>query len=160
MLGDAIEAIENRFRNQRSMVFGATYLAALNPDFLLLIIKECLQYAPSQPSSETSNNTMPPVISRCLQVLETITRACPALLPALLLSARTKFITGDIKSAEATLQYVLESIDSTSSEAHLLMAQIQLHQDKVMQAQQSLEVGLSYNFEVNNGFHFCFTINV
>ena len=30
------------------------------------------------------------------------------------------------------------------------MAQIQLHQDKVMQAQQSLEVGLSYNFEVRN----------
>lgn len=30
------------------MSFGATYLAALNPDFLLLIVNECLIYAPNQ----------------------------------------------------------------------------------------------------------------
>lgn len=30
------------------MIFGATYLAALNPDFLLLIVNECLLYAPNQ----------------------------------------------------------------------------------------------------------------
>ena len=39
--------------------------------------------------------------------------------------------------------------DSTSSDAHLLMAEIQLHQGNYKQAQQSLEVGLSYNFEVS-----------
>lgn len=42
------------------------------------------------------------------------------------------------------------SPDSTSSEAHLLMAQIQLYQGNYKQAQQSLEVGLSYNFEVRD----------
>ena len=34
--------------------------------------------------------------------------------------------------------------------AHLLMAQIQLHQGNYLNAQQSLEVGLSYNFEVRD----------
>lgn len=42
------EAIENHFKNHRGMSFGATYLAALNPDFLLLIVNECLLYAPNQ----------------------------------------------------------------------------------------------------------------
>lgn len=38
--------------------------------------------------------------------------------------------------------------DQTYSEAHLLMAQIFLQQGKFKQASQSLEVGLSFNFDV------------
>ncbi|MPC68651.1 Tetratricopeptide repeat protein 21B [Portunus trituberculatus] len=143
------EAIDNHFKNHRGMSFGATYLAALNPDFLLLIVNECLIYAPNQPSpTEGLGHNMPGVVKQALLVLETITRACPALLAALILSARLKFIMGDIKGSAASLQHVLDNIDSTSSEAHLLMAQIQLYQGNFKQAQQSLEVGLSYNFEV------------
>ncbi|KAK7082681.1 Tetratricopeptide repeat protein 21B [Halocaridina rubra] len=143
------EAIENHFKNYRSMSFGATYLAALNPDFLLLIVNECLLYVPNQPSSTGSSaSSMPPIVTRILLVLEAITRACPALLTALVLSARIKYITGDVKNAASSLQHVLDTIDSTNSEAHLLMAQIQLHMGNYKQAQQSLEVGLSYNFEV------------
>ncbi|XP_050699357.1 tetratricopeptide repeat protein 21B-like [Eriocheir sinensis] len=143
------EAIDNHFKSHRGMSFGSTYLAALNPDFLLLIVNECLIYAPNQPSpTEGVGQNIPPVVTQALLVLETITRACPALLTALILSARLKFITGDVKGAAASLQHVLETIDSTSSEAHLLMAQIQLYQGNFKQAQQSLEVGLSYNFEV------------
>ncbi|CAL4107788.1 unnamed protein product, partial [Meganyctiphanes norvegica] len=151
ILGLLNEAIENHFKNHRGMSFGATYLAALNPDFLLLIVNECLLYAPNQPDDGgggTSSGVVPPVVKRSLLVLEAITRACPALLPALVLAANTKFITGDVKGASAILHHILEDIDSTSSEAHLLMAQIQLHQGNYKQAQQSLEVGLSYNFEV------------
>ena len=43
---------------------------------------------------------------------------------------------------------MLETRDSSYAEAHLLLAQVQLHQGKFMNAKQSLEVGLSYNFEV------------
>ncbi|XP_071548285.1 tetratricopeptide repeat protein 21B-like [Panulirus ornatus] len=149
ILGLLHEAIENHFKNHRGMSFGATYLAALNPDFLLLIVNECLLYAPNQPNpGEGIGNSVPSVVKRALLVLEAITRACPALLTALTLSARVKFITGDVKGAATSLQHVLDNIDSTSSEAHLLMAQIQLYQGNYKQAQQSLEVGLSYNFEV------------
>ncbi|XP_027210397.1 tetratricopeptide repeat protein 21B-like isoform X1 [Penaeus vannamei] len=142
------EAIDNHFKNHRGMAFGSTYLAALNPDFLLLIVHECLLYAPNQPSDTATTTEVPPVVKRALLVLDAITRACPALLTALVLSARTKFVTGDVKGASTILQHVLDEIDSTSSDAHLLMAQIQLHQGNFKQAQQSLEVGLSYNFEV------------
>ncbi|XP_069186237.1 tetratricopeptide repeat protein 21B isoform X2 [Procambarus clarkii] len=149
ILGMLHEAIDNHFKNHRGMSFGATYLAALNPDFLLLIVNECLLYAPNQPSpTEGAGENIPEVVKRALGVLESITRACPALLPALILSANLKFITGDLKGAATSLQYVLDNIDSTSSDAHLLMAQIQLYQGNYKQAQQSLEVGLSYNFEV------------
>ena len=48
----------------------------------------------------------------------------------------------------STLQHVLDNIDPTCADSHLLMAQIQLHQGNFLNAQQSLEVGLSYNFEV------------
>ncbi|XP_068223465.1 tetratricopeptide repeat protein 21B-like [Palaemon carinicauda] len=143
------EAIENHFKSYRSLSFGATYLAALNPDFLLLIVNESLLYVPNQPSSTgAAGSNMPPIMNRILLVLEAITRACPALLAALILSARIKYITGDVKTAASSLQNVLDNIDSTSAEAHLLMAQIQLFQGNYKQAQQSLEVGLSYNFEV------------
>lgn len=53
---------------------------------------------------------MPGVVKQALLVLETITRACPALLAALILSARLKFITGDIKGSAASLQHVLDNI--------------------------------------------------
>lgn len=53
---------------------------------------------------------MPPVVTRALLVLDAVTRACPALLTALVTSARLKFITGDIKGAAAGLQHVLDNI--------------------------------------------------
>lgn len=49
-------------------------------------------------------------MKRALLVLDAITRACPALLTALVLSARTKFVTGDVKGASTILQHVLDEI--------------------------------------------------
>ena len=40
----------------------------------------------------------------------------------------------------------------TSSQARLLMAQVQLMQGNYKQAQQSLEVGISFNFEVSRSW--------
>ena len=62
-----------------------------------------------------------------------------------------KFLfSGDLKSGVSTLQHILDNIDPTDADCHLLMAQIQLHQGNILNAQQSLEVGLSYNFEVRD----------
>ena len=52
-----------------------------------------------------------------------------------------------MESAQAVLQNCIHQ-DQTFSDAHILMAQILLHQDNYKAANQSLEVGLSYNFEV------------
>ena len=54
---------------------------------------------------------------------------------------------GDLASAQATLQHCLDQ-DATFSDAHILMAQIHLNQGNFKLANQSLEVGLSYNFQV------------
>lgn len=56
---------------------------------------------------------------------------------------------GDIDSAQGTLNHCLE-MENTYSDAHILMAQIYLYQNNFKLANQSLEVGLSYNFEVNH----------
>ena len=44
----------------------------------------------------------------------------------------------------------MDNLDPTMAEAHLLMAQIQVHEGNYLSAQQNLEVGLSYNFEVRD----------
>ena len=61
-----------------------------------------------------------------------------------------RYLAGDIAAATSTLQHVIDNLDPTLAEAHLLMAQIQLHQGNHVKAQQSLEVGLSYNFQVRD----------
>ena len=83
-------------------------------------------------------------------ILEPVTKACPGLKDALYLLSKAKFLSGDLKSAVSTLQHILDNIDPTDADCHLLMAQIQLHQGNFMNAQSSLEVGLSYNFEVRD----------
>ena len=45
---------------------------------------------------------------------------------------------------------LVDNLDPTMAEAHLLMAQIQVHEGNYLSAQQNLEVGLSYNFEVRD----------
>ena len=83
-------------------------------------------------------------------ILEPVTKACPGLKDALFLLSKSKFLSGDLKSAVSTLQHVLDNIDPTDADCHLLMAQVQLQQGNFLNAQQSLEIGLSYNFEVRD----------
>ena len=61
-------------------------------------------------------------------ILEPVTKACPGLRDALFLLAKARYLAGDIKAAMSTLQHVVDNLDPTLAEAHLLMAQIQLHQ--------------------------------
>ena len=60
--------------------------------------------------------------------MEPVTKACPGLRDALFLLAKARYLAGDIKAAMSTLQHVVDNLDPTLAEAHLLMAQIQLHQ--------------------------------
>ena len=57
-------------------------------------------------------------------ILETVTRACPGLRDALFLVSKARYLSGDIKAAISTLQHVVDNIDPTMAEAHLLMAQV------------------------------------
>ena len=142
------EAVESHFRAVRGLTFGPDYLTVMNPDFVVLLVKEYLMYAPSNPATQGQAIAAP--LKKSLMILEPVTKACPGQKDALYLLSKAKFLSGDLKSAVSTLQHVLDNIDPTDAECHLLMAQIQLHQGNFLNAQQSLEVGLSYNFEVRD----------
>ena len=75
------EAIENHYKQLRGLGFGTTYLAALNPDFLLMIVQECLIYAPIKDSLSSSTETEAmasggglsfTLVKRCAMVLESV----------------------------------------------------------------------------------------
>ncbi|XP_063227668.1 tetratricopeptide repeat protein 21B-like [Bacillus rossius redtenbacheri] len=129
--------------------FGCEYLLQLNPDFLLQVVKEYLLYVPVQ-MDVLSVQDVPESLEKTKFILETVTKACPGLLEALHQLAKVQFLSGDIKSAAATLQHILDDVDATFSDAHLLMAQIHSRQDNFQGAAQSLEVGLSYNFKIRD----------
>ena len=142
------DAVDSHFRAVRGLTFGSEYLTVMNPDFVVLLVKEYLMYAPNNPATQGQAIAAP--LKKSLLVLEPVTKACPGLKDALYLLSKAKYLSGDLKSAVSTLQHILDNIDPTDADCHLLMAQIQLHQGNFLNAQQSLEVGLSYNFEVRD----------
>ncbi|KAK3772094.1 hypothetical protein RRG08_061179 [Elysia crispata] len=141
------EAIELHFAGLKGLPLGIDYYCRLNPDFLLQVIKDYLQFGPQTPV--ISGQPVSPVLRRCHQVLDPLTRAVPGLMDGLFLIAKVKYLAGDIAAAQTTLQHCLDQ-DATFSDAHILMAQIQLSQGNYKLASQSLEVGLSYNFQVRD----------
>lgn len=141
------EAVEIHFNALKGNPLGPQYYLLLNPDFLLQMIKDFLVFAPTQPIKQ--GQPPDPLLKRCSQVLEALTRTVPGLLEALYLMAKVRFLQGDIDSAQGTLNHCLE-MENTYSDAHILMAQIHLYQNNFKLANQSLEVGLSYNFEVRD----------
>lgn len=131
--------------------FGEHYLLLLDPDFLLDVTKEYLNYAPKQADmSDKAKLVKQPssVIVKSLEILKVLTNACPGLLEGLHLLAKVQFLIGDMPSAMKTLQHILKEVDASSADAHLLMAQIYIQQGLHQRAAQSLEMGLSYNFKV------------
>lgn len=141
------EAVDAHFTSLKGLALGVKYFYSLNPDFLLQIINDYLVYAPTE--AQNPGQPPPPLLKRCAAVLDPLTKSVPGLLEGLYLMAKVKYLSGEIDSAKAMLVHCLDQ-DSTFSDAHLLMAQIHLQQQNYKLAEQSLEVGLSYNFEVRN----------
>ena len=52
-----------------------------------------------------------------------------------------RYLSGDLKQAVSTLRHVLDNLDPTFAEAHLLMAQIQMQQGNFLNAQQVYLLG-------------------
>uniref|UniRef100_A0A667H581 Tetratricopeptide repeat protein 21B n=1 Tax=Lynx canadensis TaxID=61383 RepID=A0A667H581_LYNCA len=88
-----------------------------------------------------------PLLRRCTSILETIVRTVPGLLQAVFLIAKVKYLSGDIEAAYNYLQHCLEH-NPSYADAHLLIAQVYLSQEKFKLCSQSLELCLSYNFKV------------
>lgn len=149
-----IESCEIQFRNLQTLPYGSEYLRRFDPDFLLQVTSQLLHHAPIQ----TTNHTSPSAtlvkenlhisLKHSLNILETVVKACPGLILGVFQLARVQYLCGEITTSAATLQRILQDIDPTFSDAHLLMAQIHIHAKNFQRASQSLEVCLSHNFKV------------
>ncbi|XP_071475217.1 tetratricopeptide repeat protein 21B isoform X2 [Marmota flaviventris] len=141
------EVLDTHFSNLEDLPLGIQYFEKLNPDFLLEIITDYLNFCPMQPASP--GQPLSPLLRRCTSVLEIIVRTVPGLLQAVFLVAKVKYLSGDIEAAYNNLQHCLEHSPSYA-DAHLLMAQVYLSQEKFKLCSQSLELCLSYNFNVRD----------
>ncbi|XP_006977219.1 tetratricopeptide repeat protein 21B isoform X1 [Peromyscus maniculatus bairdii] len=141
------DAVNTHFSHLEDLPLGIQYFEKLNPDFLLEVVTEYLNFCPIQPAGP--GQPLSPVLRRCSSVLETIIRSVPGLPQAVFLMAKVKYLSGDIEAAYNNLQHCLEHSPSYA-EAHLLMAQVYLSQEKVKLCSQSLELCLSYNFNVRD----------
>jgi len=141
------QSIESHFGNLGGVPLGSLYFERLNPDFILELAKIFLQFAPNEPMG--IGQSASPVLNRTLTILDPIVKTVPGLLQGHYYMAKVKYAMGDVDGAKISLNICLDS-DPTFSEAHLLMAQIHLYKGNYLACDQSLENGLSYNFEVRN----------
>lgn len=121
---------EVKLSQMKSYSFSDSYLLLLEIDFMMDVIKECMQHISVSRSASDS----------IYEVLHLITRACPGLSDCLFLLAKLQYIKGDNTSAMNTLDKVLADSKDPMSEAQLLLAEIQVQHGLFDRAAQSLEV--------------------
>ncbi|XP_077175955.1 tetratricopeptide repeat protein 21B [Paroedura picta] len=139
------DALDNHFLSLHGLPLGIEYFEKLNPDFLLEIVTDYLNFCPTQPAGP---GQMPsPLLKSCALVLEAVVKNVPGLLQAAYLAAKVKYLTGNPEASQSILQHCLEK-NPADAEAHLLMAQVYLSQNNFKLCSQSLEHCLSYNFEI------------
>lgn len=148
---DALEALKHAVKISLDKLadepFGLGYIQKMNVDFLMMVVKESTAWAGKSRSESLA------LYENCLGVLEAIRGACPGLLEPQFELARVFFLMGDLAQAKDVLNHVLDELDASLSDAHILMAQIHLQSKDYSLAARSLENALSYNFQV------CFTLS-
>lgn len=150
------EATDILLSNTRTMPFGSEFLKVLNPDLLMFINEEYLKYVPKKPSVVIDSlvfnfeELLPAAVNRSIFLLESVLKACPGLVGAMYYLAKLQFSFGKVTQAQLNVLHLLENIDQTYANAHLLLAQIYIQQHMFERAQQSLEACLSYNFKVRD----------
>ncbi|KAJ6650398.1 hypothetical protein lerEdw1_010111, partial [Lerista edwardsae] len=142
LLNDVLDA---HFSSLQGLPLGVEYFEKLNPDFLIEIIKEYLNFCPTQPAGPGQPPS--PLLKPCASVLETVVKTVPGLLQAAYLAAKVKYLAGNCEASRSVLQRCIEQ-NPSYSDAHLLMAQVHLLQNNFKLCSQSLELCLSYNFEI------------
>jgi tetratricopeptide repeat protein 21B len=126
---------------------GYDFFIKLNADFMLQIAQEYLQHTINTTSSEGAKPGG--YLLRGVQVLETLTRFVPGLVPAQVLLAKAKVALDEVDVATRILHQCLR-LDPSCSDSYLLLARIHHGKDQPNQALQYLEQGLSHDFSVRN----------
>lgn len=145
-----IESCEIHFKNLKTFSYGIEYLRQFDPDFLLELTGELLKYSPIQPfvseSETTPKGSLQISLKHSLNILEAIVQACPGSVLAVYQLAKVEFMCGEMNAASDTIKKILNDIDPSYTNAHLLSAQIHIQFEQYQRAAQSLETCLSYDF--------------
>ncbi|XP_069067179.1 tetratricopeptide repeat protein 21A isoform X1 [Pleurodeles waltl] len=141
------DAVEIHFASLRGIPLSMEYYEKLNPGFLVDVVKEYLDFCPKQPKSP--GQPVSPLLKQAIAILNPVVTVAPAMMEPLFYMAQAKYMSGDLEGSQGTLQRCLE-LDSTSADAHLLMAQIYLSQGNFSECSLSLETGVSHNFKVRD----------
>ncbi|KAG9347780.1 hypothetical protein JZ751_003795, partial [Albula glossodonta] len=137
------EAAELHFSAIQGLPLGVEYFEKLNPAFLFDVVKThlavCQPPGPGQPLSFG--------LMHSAMILEPVVRTAPGILPGAYLMAKVKFLSGDLMSAQSYITRCLE-LNPTVADVHLLQAHIYLSLGDFNKCLQSLEMGVSHNFQV------------
>ncbi|CAK8690557.1 unnamed protein product [Clavelina lepadiformis] len=127
--------------------FTTDMIIQFNPDLVMEIVRQLFKMSPTQPV--LSGQTVPPTLTKCLEILDVICKVFSGMLEATYLLAKAKFLSGDMDGAASSLKHCLQQ-DETNGDAHLLMAQIYFHKGNNSITSQYLETALSFNFEIRD----------
>lgn len=130
------------------------FYSKLNPDFLLEIVREHLQYLGLKPLSKTSK--APPYLVRASKLLETITKQIPGIIEGHLLLAKARFIANDHLSAQRYITISLQ-LDPDCIDALILSSLISLQSGQFASAQSTLEQALARSFTIRENPLFMLT---
>lgn len=152
-------AAQKQLNLTKNQPYGASYLKTLDPDFLVELIKEYLQHishAANFISHTKSTRKVDQNLLNALAVLKEVAKSCPGLQDAAYLLAKLQYMNGDVNQSTANLERILNGAEVICNEAYLLLAQIQVHSGLHARAAQSLEMGLSHDFNVRENplYHF------
>uniref|UniRef100_A0A8C5Q0P9 Tetratricopeptide repeat domain 21A n=1 Tax=Leptobrachium leishanense TaxID=445787 RepID=A0A8C5Q0P9_9ANUR len=139
------EALQSHFSAMQGLALGAEYFQKLNPSFIVKVVKEYLALCPKEPKPE--GKPVSPVLKQVVSALTPVLSSAPALMEPLYYMAQAKYLAGNLAGALANLQRCI-SVDATSADVHLLMAQIYYAQGLFTECLQCLETGVSHNFQV------------
>ncbi|CAB1350057.1 unnamed protein product, partial [Coregonus sp. 'balchen'] len=129
------EATDLHFLDLRGRPMGPDYFHRLHPNFIF------------QEKPLTAGQPVPFGLSHSGMVLQPVVKMAPGLLLAAYHMAHVKFLSGDSQSAQQFLDFCLER-DPTIAEVHLLQARMHLHDGDYNRCFQSMETGVSHNFQV------------
>lgn len=112
---------------------------------MLEIIRDFAEYCPTEHMGGSSSI----ISSSLIKFVEAIHNTIPGSLEIAFYLAKFKYLVDDQSAAQEICTACLK-IDPAFSKAHILMAQIYLRMEQYKLALQSLEMGMSYNFDVRH----------
>ncbi|XP_042528664.1 LOW QUALITY PROTEIN: tetratricopeptide repeat protein 21A [Dipodomys spectabilis] len=141
------EVVELHFSAMHTLPLSPEYFEKLDPLFLVGVARELLRFCPKQP--RPPGQVVSPLLKQVAMILSPVLKAAPAMMDALLVMAEVNFLSGDLETAQSSLQRCLE-LDPAWVDAHLLLAQVHLAQGNFAMCAHCLELGVSHNFQVRD----------